>query len=201
MLHATSITHTFSGRTLFSGLDLEVRTGEVVAIRGPSGCGKSVLLRLLAGLDPLQSGTLTLDGKPFDHWGGPAWRAEVVWVPQGATVFEGAPEDLLARVGQLAQQQERPTRNPIALAEQMRLDPGVWTRPWAVLSGGERQRITLAIALSRSPRVLLLDEPTAALDEESTQAVEAVLAGQTAVWVTHDSAQCDRVANQVVRLG
>jgi len=185
-------------RTLFADLSFELETGERLVVRGASGSGKTCLLRALAGLDPIADGRVELDGRTLEAWGAEAWRAEITWVPQRPAVLPGTPADFLARVESLAVQRRRAADDPRALAARWSLPPEAWMRPWSVLSGGERQRVSLAIAVSRRPAVLLLDEPTAALDPAATAAVETDLAGRTAVWVTHDDAQAARVGGRVL---
>lgn len=165
----------------------ELRKGECVVLQGPSGAGKTVLLRAIADLDP-STGTATLDGDDRVAMSGPAWRKCVTYVAAEAgwwaeTVGEHYDDwssalPLIARLG-------LPTE----------------CRAWPVarLSSGERQRLGLVRALVIQPRVLLLDEPTAALDPTATSIVERIIAervsdGAAALWVTHDCEQARRVA-------
>lgn len=173
--------------------DLALADGECVAVVGRSGSGKTVLLRMIADLDP-HEGEVLLEGRARSAWSGPDWRRRVVyqpaepawWAPTARAHFPAAAqapaEALLASLGLAAS----------------RLDVDV-----ARLSTGERQRLALARSLAAEPRVLLLDEPTAALDEASAAAVEAVLAdrlraGLAIVLVTHAAAQAGRLARRVL---
>ena len=202
-LLATGLVKRIEGRTLFDGLSLSVAAGEVVAVRGPSGCGKSVLLRLLAWLAPLDGGQITLDGRLPVEWGVPRWRAEVALVPQTPPPLAGTPADFAEAIQGLAVQRQRRERHrdPAAIARGWGIDAATWQRDWPVLSGGEAQRCHLAIALALNPAVLLLDEATSALDADSTDLVEQSLSDATAVWVTHDDAQAQRVASRTLVMG
>lgn len=162
-----------------------VPAGALAVVRGPSGAGKSTLLRTLAGLGRPLGGRVLVDGVDLATIDPGGWRDRVAWVPQdphlpGSTVAEaldpsgsGAHEALAAALGR------------VGLGH---LDPG---RPLgeaaATLSAGERRRLALARALVRDPLVLLLDEPTAHLDEASARVVEAVVAALpvTRVVATH----------------
>jgi len=199
-LQATDLRRVVGERTLFSGLSLQVEPGQTLVLRGPSGSGKTLLLRALAWLDALDAGQVTLDGRDAVAWGVPQWRTEVAYVAQSPAVFAGSPADFLQLVKELTAQRGRGCSDAIALAAAWGLPTRAWSQRWADLSGGERQRAALAVAVSRQPKVLLLDEPTSALDPDATAAVEASLAGLTCVWVTHDSAQAQRVGTGVVEL-
>jgi ABC-type iron transport system FetAB ATPase subunit len=179
-------------RSAFGGpFDLRLARGECVCILGPSGAGKSVLLRLIADLDP-GSGDVELDGQGRGHWSGPEWRRRVVyqsaepawWGPDAASHFEA---DVAPRVSEMLPK--------LGLATVL-LDTEI-----ARLSTGERQRLALVRSLAVEPRVLLLDEPSAALDADSTLAMEALLherlaAGLAILLVTHSREQARRMSHR-----
>jgi ABC-type iron transport system FetAB ATPase subunit len=172
-----------------------LEAGECLAISGPSGSGKSLLLRMICELDPC-SGTAALDGVPRASISAPAWRARVVyqpaeaawWAPTAAAHFK--PEQM-ARVR--------------AQLPQLHLSPALLDSEIQRLSTGERQRMALVRSLACAPRVLLLDEPTAALDPEATAAVEQLLraelaAGLALVLVTHSEAQAQMLGRRRMRM-
>jgi ABC-type iron transport system FetAB ATPase subunit len=173
--------------------DLEIAAGGCVAITGPSGSGKSLFLRMIADLDPNQ-GEVTLDGRDRRSFPAPEWRRRVVynaaetgwWDDQVAPHFADLPR---AR----------------AMAPALGLDTALLDGPVLRLSTGERQRLALIRALSLEPPVLLLDEPTGALDEASTGLVEAILCqrltgGTAIIMVTHSPEQAARMGHQQFRM-
>jgi ABC-type iron transport system FetAB ATPase subunit len=175
--------------------DLELAAGECVAITGPSGAGKSLFLRMVADLDPNQ-GEVFLEGVERRALPAPAWRRKVVynaaepgwWHERVADHFPGT-ELEAAR----------------AMAPRLALAPALLDAPVLQLSTGERQRMALIRALALASPVLLLDEATGALDEDSTLLVEAVLrerlaAGVTIVMVTHSAAQAGRLGSRHLRM-
>ena len=173
-------------------ISLAVGDGECVAVTGPSGAGKSLLLRAIADLDPN-------DGAVFAGVGerartpAPAWRRAVAYVPAEPGWWGDAVRDHFD------------SPYPAALVQSMGFDRGVFEVRVSRLSTGERQRLALARCLARAPEVLLLDEPTAALDERNKREVEAVLTtclkeGASLLLVTHDPAQAARLAERSVSL-
>jgi ABC-type iron transport system FetAB ATPase subunit len=171
--------------------DLELAPGECIAVLGASGSGKSVLLRLIADMDPGR-GAVALGGIPREHFTGPCWRQAVVyqaaepawWEPTAAAHFRAGDTAWVA-----------------ALLAELRLDAQLLHTDIARLSTGERQRLALVRSLACRPRVLLLDEPSAALDAASIAAMEAVLRAQLAaglgiVLVTHSPDQAKRLGHR-----
>ena len=166
--------------------------GDCLCLSGPSGTGKSLLLRAIADLDP-HEGKVWLDGNACDSIAPALWRCRVGllppdsswWLPRAIDHFHDG--------------------QPLSL-DSLGLEPGLLGEPVARLSSGERQRLALLRLLANTPRVLLLDEPTANLDPASTLRVEAVIGDfrkthQAAIiWVSHDSAQIARVANRHLRV-
>jgi len=183
-------------RSPFGGpFDFDLRAGECVAIQGPSGAGKSVLLRMLADLDP-HEGEALLDGRSNKTMPAPAWRSQVVyqaaepawWEATAAEHFSdeqrGFVDETLAALG---------------------LSAALLDSEIERLSTGERQRLALVRSLAAAPRVLLLDEPTAALDPDSVAQAEALLAsclaqGMAILIVTHSAEQAGRLAQRIFHL-
>ena len=173
-------------------ISLMVEDGECLAVTGPSGAGKSLLLRAIADLDPNEGAVFANAGERV-RMPAPAWRRAVAYVPAEPGWWGDAVRDHF----------DSPL--PAALLQSMGLGPEVFGAPVARLSTGERHRLALARCIARSPEVLLLDEPTAALDEGSKLEVEAVLKacledGASLLLVTHDSSQAARLATRSIRL-
>lgn len=172
-------------------VSLALDAGECLAVAGPSGGGKTLLLRAIADLDPSE-GTVSLDGADRAAMPAPAWRRKVTFVAAEPGWWAERVRDHFAA----------PTRSA-SLLERLGLRAGAMDWPVVRASTGERQRLALARALAREPRVLLLDEPTGALDGEATGLVEALLrermaAGVAVILVTHDRAQARRLARRLL---
>jgi ABC-type multidrug transport system ATPase subunit len=208
VLEVRSLSIGVAGRTLLADLSFEAPAGARVGLLGPSGCGKTTLLRGLAGLvDPL-GGDVRLDGATAGAVGWPQWRRQVTYVAQQPYMLDGDVRANLARpfgyrgAGGRAFDEARSRR----WLERVHLDPACLTQEARTLSVGQRQRVALVRALALEPRVLLLDEPTGALDAGAAEAVEALLVernevGAAVVLVTHDRAQAERWCTRVIDLG
>jgi putative ABC transport system ATP-binding protein len=189
------------GRDLLRDISVGIPAG-ASALVGPSGAGKSTLLRLLNRLADPGSGEISYRGRPLRSYDPLELRREVSLVPQLPALLEGSVGSNLAFAAQLADRQPDEARC-LALAG---LDAGFAGREVSALSVGEQQRAMLARSLAQEPRVLLLDEPTAALDEAARDAIEETFAqlrreiDVAIVLVTHDPAQARRLGDYVIRL-
>ncbi|MFJ8673753.1 MULTISPECIES: amino acid ABC transporter ATP-binding protein [unclassified Streptomyces] len=188
-------------------IDLTVGRGEVVVVIGPSGSGKSTLCRAINRLEPIESGTITLDGKPLPEEGKALaqLRAEVGMVFQSFNLFAHktvlanvmlAPIKVRKKKKEDAAQRARELLDRVGLASQADKYP-------AQLSGGQQQRVAIARALAMDPQALLFDEPTSALDPEMINEVLEVMQqlareGMTMVVVTHEMGFARSAANRVV---
>ncbi len=173
-------------------ISLDLAPGRGLLLTGPSGCGKSTLLRALAWLVPLSTGEVRLNGRTPRSWGVPHYRARVCYVPQRLPTLPDRPVDLLRRAARW-RKIAVPVERARETAGRWLLDASLLERRWTKLSGGQAQRALLAVAVALDPWVLLLDEPTAHLDEAATAAIEEELRQRVCVWATHDTAQAQRL--------
>ena len=177
---------------LLGPISFDIAAGECLALMGPSGAGKSLLLRAIVDLDP-STGDVLIGGHTRNNMPASEWRklvalvpAESGWWADRVSDHFSANFDATELIGQLG------------LA-------GSFAWDVARLSTGERQRLALARALCRRPRVLLLDEPTASLDEHATALVEDLIRqccgdGMAVLLVTHDRRQAERMGKRLLRL-
>jgi len=188
-------------------INLSIDRGEVVVVIGPSGSGKSTLCRAINRLEPIDGGTITLDGRPLPAEGRALarLRSNVGMVFQSFNLFAHLTVLQNVTVGPIkvrkmgkrdAAGKARALLDRVGIATQADKYP-------AQLSGGQQQRVAIARALAMEPKVMLFDEPTSALDPEMVNEVlEVMLAlardGMTMVVVTHEMGFARKAANRVV---
>jgi glutamate transport system ATP-binding protein len=188
-------------------IDLTVGRGEVVVVIGPSGSGKSTLCRAINRLEPVESGTITIDGDPLPAEGKALarLRADIGMVFQSFNLF--AHKTVLENVTLAPVKVRRRSRSASARRARELLDrvglSGHADKYPAQISGGQQQRVAIARALAMDPKVLLFDEPTSALDPEMINEVLDVMRqlaqdGMTMVVVTHEMGFARASANRVV---
>lgn len=208
LISATDISRHEDGRVLLDQVSLEVAAGDRVGVFGPTGSGKSLLLRTLAMLEPVRSGTLLWNASPVTNDHATRYRSRVMYVHQQAPKFEGSVESVLRMPLSMRIHRGRAFDRKWVV-EQLAFvgrDASFLSVPHQQLSGGETQMIAILRAAQLNPQVLLLDEPTSALDEQSTHRIESIVRrwyesgeGRRAfVWVSHDERQLARTCTRLL---
>ncbi|AQA24765.1 MULTISPECIES: amino acid ABC transporter ATP-binding protein [Rhodococcus] len=207
MISMKSVQKHFGDLHVLRDIDLEVPTGQVVIVLGPSGSGKSTLCRTINRLEPIDSGTIAIDGKelPAEGRALAALRADVGMVFQSFNLFAHktilenvmlGPMKVRKKSKSEAKQRATELLERVGIANQADKYP-------AQLSGGQQQRVAIARALAMNPKVMLFDEPTSALDPEMVSEVLEVMIslakeGMTMLVVTHEMGFARRAGNRVL---
>lgn len=199
-----------SGRWLFRRVDCRLHSGDRLAVTGPSGAGKTLLMRALAMLDPCDEGQILWRGRVVAPHDVPQFRSRVVYLAQRPALLEGTVEDNLRAPLRLRIHRDRRfDRDRITRwLERVRRSAEFLAQSADRLSGGEAQLVALLRALQLDPDVLLLDEPSAALDSETEASVEQLVdlwisvpeRERAVIWVTHQADQARRVATRWLAL-
>ncbi len=205
MLEIDKISIAYDNSQLFANLSLTIRQQEIVALTGPSGSGKTTLLRCIAGLEPVSTGSVHLNGQDITKQ--PAHLRQVGMVFQDNQLFPHL------TVGQNIAYSLKIKRTPKKIADQKVRDVLslvglnlLIDRTVINLSGGEAKRVAVARALIAEPKVLLLDEPLTGLDAELHERLLEDLSkllrsrGTTVLHVTHDKAEASAIADRVLDL-
>lgn len=203
-----NVSKRFGPVTAASHLDLTIRQGEFLSFLGPSGCGKTTALRMLAGFEQPSDGEVLIDGIVVN--GTPAHHRPVNMVFQQYALFPHM--DVAANVAYgLTQRRPRPLKSDIAeqvaqALAMVRLEGFAHRRIWE-MSGGQQQRVALARAIVNRPKILLLDEPMAALDKNLRHDMQIELKtlqrelGITFVLVTHDQDEALSMSDRICIMG
>ena len=207
MLDYANVVKRFGDFVALSGVSMQVHRGQVVCLIGPSGSGKSTLLRCTNGLELIDAGEISLEGKPIprDPGGMRAVRQRMGMVFQNFELFPHRTALANIMSGPLTVLRlSRPEaeQRAMALLAKVGLSDKATSYP-AYLSGGQQQRVAIARALAMQPDIMLFDEPTSALDPETIGEVLNVMKqlaeeGMTMLVVTHEMNFARRVANHVV---
>lgn len=186
------------------GVNLDIREGEFLVILGESGCGKSTLLNIIGGMDQLTSGTFLFDGKDYSHADEKTLtmfrRNSIGFIFQAYNLMPTlTAKENLEFIGELCEN----AMDAETALEQVGLAARMDNYP-AQMSGGQQQRVSIARALVKRPRMILADEPTAALDYETSIEVltvleEVIRGGTTVLMVTHNE-EIAKMAHRVIRM-
>ena len=204
-IHVRKVHKHFGSFKALDGVDLDIRSGELIALLGPSGSGKTTLLRVIAGLEFADHGAILFGGEDMARV--PVRERQVGFVFQHYALFKHMKVIDNVSFG-LTVRKNRPDKETIRRRALELLDlvqlSGLENRYPSQLSGGQRQRVALARALAVEPKVLLLDEPFGALDAKVRKDLRRWLRRLhkelhiTTVFVTHDQEEAMEVADRVV---
>jgi osmoprotectant transport system ATP-binding protein len=206
MIEIEHATKRYDGRSVVDDLSLTVAAGEFCVLLGSSGCGKSTTLRMINRLTPIDAGTIRVGGTDVAGLPPEALRRRIGYAIQSVGLFpHWTVEDNIATVPRLLKWPRQRVRDRVTeLIELLRLDPAIYRGKFPhQLSGGEQQRVGVARALAADPELLLMDEPFAAVDPITRDALQTELArihrdtNKTVVFVTHDIEEALRLATRI----
>lgn len=209
LLTINNVVKRFDDATILDGISFSVKKSEVIVIVGPSGCGKSTLLRCINALEPIQEGSITLDGDVIERNSKtlPLLRQRIGMVFQSYDLFPHLTvldNILLAPCKVQKRDKEEVKQEAMSLLERVGLKEKAKSYP-RELSGGQKQRVAIVRALCMHPEILLFDEVTAALDPEMVREVLDVMLdlakqGRTMLIVTHEMQFARAIADRIIFL-
>lgn len=209
LLTINNVVKRFDDTTILDGISFSVKKSEVIVIVGPSGCGKSTLLRCINALEPIQEGSITLDGDVIERNSKtlPLLRQRIGMVFQSYDLFPHLTvldNILLAPCKVQKRDKEEVKQEAMSLLERVGLKEKAKSYP-RELSGGQKQRVAIVRALCIHPEILLFDEVTAALDPEMVREVLDVMLdlakqGRTMLIVTHEMQFARAIADRIIFL-
>lgn len=209
LLTINNVVKRFDDTTILDGISFSVKKSDVIVIVGPSGCGKSTLLRCINALEPIQEGSITLDGDVIERNSKtlPLLRQRIGMVFQSYDLFPHLTvldNILLAPCKVQKRDKEDVKQEAMSLLERVGLKEKAKSYP-RELSGGQKQRVAIVRALCMHPEILLFDEVTAALDPEMVREVLDVMLdlakqGRTMLIVTHEMQFARAIADRIIFL-
>ena len=205
-LNLTNVVKSYGDVNVLNDINLDIKQGELIVFVGPSGCGKSTLLRMIAGLEKITDGTLTIDGKVVNDVP-PAQRGIAMVFQSYALYPHMTVRDNMAFALQIAKKPKAEIKEAVENAAHILQLTDYLDRLPKALSGGQRQRVAIGRAIVRDPKVYLFDEPLSNLDAalrvatriEIAQLKEA-MPDSTMIYVTHDQVEAMTLATRIVVL-
>jgi multiple sugar transport system ATP-binding protein len=204
-LDLKQVTKTFGTTKVIHGIDLAIGHGEFIVFVGPSGCGKSTLLRMIAGLEPVSTGTVEIDGQVVNEI--PASERGLAMVFQSYALYPhmSVRQNLSFGLENIRTPKPEIERRVAEAARMLRMEQLLERRP-GQLSGGQRQRVAIGRAVVREPKIFLFDEPLSNLDAELRVQMRVEIGnlhqrlGNTMIYVTHDQVEAMTMADRIAVL-
>ena len=189
-LRFNSITLMFGSETVLDDLSFGVAAGEKAVVAGPSGSGKSSILNMVSGFVTNYSGQIEINGELLSEGNIQKWRSHIAWLPQMNNIGEGTVREVLLQPFRFAKNKDRMPQSDAVnqMLKQLKMEKNILDKPYRDISGGQQQRIGIAVAALMKKPLMLLDEPTTALDDVSKQAAIETLLSQdaTILSTSHD---------------
>ncbi|GLQ36343.1 ABC transporter ATP-binding protein [Amylibacter marinus] len=195
----------YGATKVIHGIDMQIDSGDFCVFVGPSGCGKSTLLRMIAGLESVTSGTVSIEGQPVNHV--PAAQRGLAMVFQSYALYPhmSVRQNLSFGLENLHMPKQEVQERINEAARMLQIEELMDRKP-GQLSGGQRQRIAIGRAVVREPKIFLFDEPLSNLDAELRVAMRAEISdlhsrlGNTMIYVTHDQVEAMTMADKIAVL-
>lgn len=206
MLELKNISKQFGQKKIFDQFNLTIEDGKILSLVGPSGGGKTTLLRMLAGLETIDSGEIIYNGEvvPIDHLENLNLLGFVFQDFQLFPHLSVLDNLILSPVKTIGMSKEEAKEKALGLLKRLGLGEHAGAYPYS-LSGGQKQRVALARAMMIDPQIIGYDEPTSALDPELRQEVEKLIlqnreAGMTQIVVTHDLQFAETISDHILKI-
>ncbi len=204
-LELRQVTKSFGPTKVIHGIDLSINHGEFIVFVGPSGCGKSTLLRMIAGLEPVTTGAVAIDGQVVNEV--PAAERGLAMVFQSYALYPhmSVRQNLSFGLENLKTPKPEIQKRVAEAARMLRMEQLLERRP-GQLSGGQRQRVAIGRAVVREPKIFLFDEPLSNLDAELRVQMRTEIGslhqrlGNTMIYVTHDQVEAMTMADRIAVL-
>jgi multiple sugar transport system ATP-binding protein len=204
-LELKQVTKSFGSTKVIHGIDLAINHGEFIVFVGPSGCGKSTLLRMIAGLEPVSTGAVAIDGETVNDI--PAAERGLAMVFQSYALYPhmSVRQNLSFGLENIRTPKAEIDKRVAEAARMLRMDQLLDRRP-GQLSGGQRQRVAIGRAVVREPKIFLFDEPLSNLDAELRVQMRTEIGslhqrlGNTMIYVTHDQVEAMTMADRIAVL-
>ncbi|WP_423217206.1 amino acid ABC transporter ATP-binding protein [Streptococcus equinus] len=206
MLELKNISKQFGQKKIFDQFNLTIEDGKILSLVGPSGGGKTTLLRMLAGLETIDSGEIIYNGEvvPINHLENLNLLGFVFQDFQLFPHLSVLDNLILSPVKTMGMSKEEAKEKALGLLKRLGLGEHAGAYPYS-LSGGQKQRVALARAMMIDPQIIGYDEPTSALDPELRQEVEKLIlqnreAGMTQIVVTHDLQFAETISDHILKI-
>lgn len=184
MIACKNISLAFSDKLLFEHLNIHIEEGENACLSGASGKGKTTLLKILQGYIIPDDGEIRIDSKILGSTTIKQIRDSIVWIPQNVNLPVNNGLELL-KLMNIISNMDQVTR----ITKELRLEKDILSKDFSIISGGQKQRVIISVCLSLNTKIILMDEPTSSLDDNSIQSLIKViqsLKGKTIVSASHN---------------